>query len=338
MNILVLGASYGLLVASILLEKGFKCTIVCNEDEDEKLKKNGFVLNIADKNLFYSPQIFFENKVLSSTPRNFDYNKKYDLCFLTIQEGQLGQNEILKLMEFIGSSKIPLISLMNIPPLSFVHKTTKSIDTIFSKAYNFPDIWKEFDQNYVTHASSDPQVYKKLDTKLITIVVRHLADFKVSNFSLVNEVDTLKIITSSFLKKSDPVKFKVNNSNFFSLSKWSMLLTGNYRCFNKNGKIISIRDAVRNDENKSSKIYNSINQLLSKMGASRADLVPFYMYLKASLFLDAPSSFARALSNGVKNLERTDKLLSIISNFYDENNLYIDEIVQFNNKLKDIKN
>jgi hypothetical protein len=338
MNILVLGASYGLLVASILLEKGFKCTIVCNEDEDEKLKKNGFALNIADKNLFYSPQIFFENKVLSSTPRNFDYNKKYDLCFLTIQEGQLGQNEILKLMEFIGSSKIPLISLMNIPPLSFVHKITRSIDTIFSKAYNFPDIWKEFDQHYVTHASSDPQVYKKLDTKLITIVVRHLADFKISNFSLVNEVDTLKIITSSFLKKSDPVKFRVNNSNFFSLSKWSMLLTGNYRCFDNNGKIISIRDAVRNDENKSSKIYNSINQLLSKMGASRADLVPFYMYLKASLFLDAPSSFARALGNGVKNLERTDKLLSIISNFYEESNLYIDEIVQFNNKLKDIKN
>jgi Holliday junction resolvasome RuvABC ATP-dependent DNA helicase subunit len=62
------------------------------------------------------------------------------------------------------------------------------------------------------------------------------------------------------------------------------------------------------------------------------------MYLKASLFLDAPSSFARALGNGVKNLERTDKLLSIISNFYEESNLYIDEIVQFNNKLKDIKN
>ena len=62
MNILILGASYGLLVASILLEKGFKCTIVCNEDEDEKLKKNGFVLNIADKNLFYSPQIFLKIK------------------------------------------------------------------------------------------------------------------------------------------------------------------------------------------------------------------------------------------------------------------------------------
>jgi hypothetical protein len=163
MNILVLGASYGLLVASILLEKGFKCTIVCNEDEDENLKKNGFVLNVADKNLFYSSQIFLENKVLSSTPINFDYNKKYDLCFLTIQEGQLGQNEISKLMEFIGSSKIPLISLMNIPPLSFVNKITKSKDTIFSKAYNFPDIWKDFDQNYVTHASSDPQIYKKLD-------------------------------------------------------------------------------------------------------------------------------------------------------------------------------
>ena len=83
MNILVLGASYGLLVASILLEKGFKCTIVCNEDEDEKLRKDGFALNVADKNLFYSPQIFllsYQQNYLYSYCRGNYGNRNY-LCF-----------------------------------------------------------------------------------------------------------------------------------------------------------------------------------------------------------------------------------------------------------------
>ena len=50
-----------------------------------------------------------------------------------------------------------------------------------------------------------------------------------------------------------------------------------------------------------------------KIGANPADLVPFEKYAAAAQSLVRPASAARALNNGMPNIERADKLVQLIA-------------------------
>jgi len=109
-----------------------------------------------------------------------------------------------------------------------------------------------------------------------------------------------------------PVKLRVYDSLFVPLAKWAMLLTGNYRCVTKDGAI-DIKDAVHRDVEASRAVYDFVVDLCIKLGAKRDDLVPFEKYAAAAQSLTRPSSAARALNNGVPNIERADKLVQAIA-------------------------
>ena len=57
-----------------------------------------------------------------------------------------------------------------------------------------------------------------------------------------------------------PVKLKVHDSLFVPLAKWSMLLTGNYRCVGDDA-MQSIRDAVHSDLAASRAVYRWVGDL-----------------------------------------------------------------------------
>ena len=57
-----------------------------------------------------------------------------------------------------------------------------------------------------------------------------------------------------------PVKLKVFDSLFVPLAKWSMLLTGNYRCITPQDPQ-SIRDAVHDDLKLSQTIYDHVDAI-----------------------------------------------------------------------------
>ena len=109
-----------------------------------------------------------------------------------------------------------------------------------------------------------------------------------------------------------PVKLKVHESVFVPLAKWAMLLAGNYRCVTKDGAR-TIQEAVHSDVEASRSVYNFVRDLCIKLGASPDDLVPFEKYAAAAQGLSRPSSAARALNNGVPNIERADKLVQLIA-------------------------
>ena len=90
-----------------------------------------------------------------------------------------------------------------------------------------------------------------------------------------------------------------------------MLLTGNYRCVTADGAI-DIKDAVHADPEKSRSVYNWVMEVCLKLGADPDDLVPFEKYASAAHGLVRPSSAARALNNGVPNIERTDRLVQLL--------------------------
>ena len=53
-------------------------------------------------------------------------------------------------------------------------------------------------------------------------------------------------------------------------------------------------------------------EVCTKLGADPADLLPFEKYAAAANGLVRPSSAARALNNGVPNIERTDRLVQLL--------------------------
>ena len=109
-----------------------------------------------------------------------------------------------------------------------------------------------------------------------------------------------------------PVKLKVHDSVFVPLAKWSMLLTGNYRCVQKD-RMRSIKEAVHTDIETSRSVYAFVAKLCLALGAAERDLVPFEKYANAGLSLESPSSAARALAAGATNIERVDRLVQTIA-------------------------
>jgi hypothetical protein len=122
------------------------------------------------------------------------------------------------------------------------------------------------------------------------------------------------------------VKLKVHESVFVPLAKWSMLLSGNYRCVQKDG-MRSIKDAVHSNLDESRAVYDWVAELCKKLGADAKDLVPFEKYAKAAESLLTPSSAARALANGAPNIERVDRLVQTIARQQGVHNAAVDKTV-----------
>jgi hypothetical protein len=91
-----------------------------------------------------------------------------------------------------------------------------------------------------------------------------------------------------------------------------MLMAGNYRCITKAG-MRPIKEAVHSDIEATRAVYAWVAKLCMSLGAAERDLVPFEKYANAALGLASPSSAARALFGGAKNIERVDRLVQIIA-------------------------
>jgi hypothetical protein len=105
-----------------------------------------------------------------------------------------------------------------------------------------------------------------------------------------------------------------------------MLIAGNYRCIGKD-EMRPIQQAVHSDIAASEAIYNWVVDLCISLGSDPADLVPFEKYANAALSLGSPSSAARALAGGAKNIERVDKLVQSIAAQKGQSLNHLDEIV-----------
>jgi hypothetical protein len=123
-----------------------------------------------------------------------------------------------------------------------------------------------------------------------------------------------------------PVKLKVYESVFVPLSKWAMLLAGNYRCVQRD-TVRSIKEAVHGDIEASRSVYQWVVALCMSLGAQATDLVPFEKYAQAAQSLASPSSAARALAGGAVDIERVDRLVQTIAAQTDRRSVELDQTV-----------
>jgi hypothetical protein len=322
-NILVLGAAYGSLLASKMLFGGHKIHHVCLPAEADLINAEGFKVTLpvrgrAQPVLLDSQKL--PGKVTAGGAAGVN-PKDYDLVALAMQEPQYRSPGVRELLDAVATSKVPCMSIMNMPPLPYVKRIPGLDYEALKPAYTDPTVWDNFDPGLLTLCSPDPQAIRPPDGKANELLVTLPTNFKVAKFDndkytkilrdLEADIEAVRFDTPEG-KIELPVKLRVHDSLFVPLAKWSMLLAGNYRCITKDG-MRTAQEAVHTNIEESKSVYNFVFDLCVKLGANPADLVPFEKYAAAAQSLSRPASAARALQNGAQYIERADKLVQLIA-------------------------
>src|ERR1700674_1243451 len=337
-NILMMGASYGSLLASKLLFGGHKIHLVCLPAEAELINAEGFRVRLPVKGR-KDPVVLDSRKLPGKVTASgaADINpKNYDLIGLAMQEPQYRSPGVRELLDAVAKSHVPCMSIMNMPPLPYVKRIPGLNYEALKPDYTDPTVWDNFDPGCLTLCSPDPQAIRPPEEKVNVLMVTLPTNFKVAKFDsdkstailhqLEQEIDAVRYDPGDGNKIELPVKLRVHDSIFVPLAKWSMLLAGNYRCITKDG-MRTAQEAVHSNLEEAKSVYNFVFDLCVKLGAAPSDLVPFEKYAAAAQSLVRPASAARALNNGVPNIERADKLVQLIARQKGLSHPVIDEIV-----------
>jgi hypothetical protein len=336
-NVLILGASYGSLLAIKLLFGGHKIKLVCLPAEAEAINKEGARVRLPIKGR-QQPIELDSRKLpgtLSAAGPGAVNPADYDLVALAMQEPQYRSAGVRELMNAVAKAKMPCMSIMNMPPLPYLKRIPGLATDSLRSCYTDATVWEEFDPQLVTLCSPDPQAFRPPEEKVNVLQVTLPTNFKVARFDSAEYTAILRQMAADIeairydvdgQKVKLPVKLKVHDSIFVPLAKWAMLLTGNYRCVQKDAAR-SIKEAVHSDIETSRAVYNWICDLCIKLGASPNDLVPFEKYASAAQGLVRPSSAARALFAGAPNIERVDLLVRTIAAQKGMRNPVVDETV-----------
>ena len=333
-NILILGASYGSLLGTKLLMAGHNGTLVCRRKTADLINREGTEVRIKLRDEPSHRAIFSRNlpgKLDAVTPADVDVSR-YDLVGLAMQEPQYTNHTIRVLMIKIAEAKLPCLSIMNMPPLPYLKRIPSLAEMDLEEAYTNASVWERFKPGLVSLCSPDPQAFRPPEEAANVLHVGLPTNFKAAAFAdaahnrLLRELEAdIDAVTIDGMDV--PVKLKVFDSLFVPLAKWSMLLTGNYRCITlKEPK--PIRNAVHDDLKLSQSIYDHVVALARRLGADPKDQVPFEKYAKAAESLLKPSSAARAVANGAPFIERVDLLVKLISHQLGMPNAEIDRTVQ----------
>jgi hypothetical protein len=336
-NVLIMGASYGSLLATKLLFGGHKITMVCLPAEVEAFNRDGARVRLPIKGR--KDPVELDSRELpgnlSAAGPGRVSPSDYDLVALAMQEPQYRSPGVRELLDAVAKSKVPCMSIMNMPPLPYLKRIPGLPTDALKSCYTDASVWDNFEPGLLTLCSPDPQAIRPPDEKINVLQVTLPTNFKVARFDSDTHTAMLRQMQADIeAARYDPgdgalelpVKLKVHDSIFVPLAKWAMLLTGNYRCVQKDAAI-DIKDAVHNDIEASRSVYNWVCGLCERLGASPNDLVPFEKYAGAARDLVRPSSAARALFNGAPNIERTDRLVQAIAAQYGMRNAIVDQTV-----------
>lgn len=318
-RVLGLGASYGSLLAIKLGLAGHDTHLICLPAEAELMNTEGAIVRMPVKGRDGLVEInsrSLPGKLSAGGTAGVD-PKDYDLVVLAMQEPQYRSPGVRELLDAVAKSRVPCMSIMNMPPLAYL-KRIPSIDAAALRpAYTDASVWDSFDPSTITLCSPDPQAFRPPEEKANVVQVRLPTNFKSAAFVNPEDTNILRQLEADieavrFEGMELPVKLRVHDSVFVPLAKWAMLIAGNYRCVQAEA-MRPIRDAVHSNLDASRAVYEWVVDLCVELGANRGDLVPFDKYANAAASLLSPSSAARALAAGAQNIERVDKLVQLIA-------------------------
>ena len=348
-KVLIMGASYGSLLGTKLALAGHSVHLICLPAEADLINNEGAIIRMPVKGRDGLVEINSKKlpgRITAGGTQGVN-PQDYDLVALAMQEPQYRSPGVRELLEAVAKSKVPCMSIMNMPPLTYLKRIPGVDASLCRDCYTDATVWDSFDPKLMTLCSPDPQAFRPPEDKVNVLQVRLPTNFKAARFDsdahtailrqLESDIEAVRFDVNGE-KIELPVKLKAHESVFVPLAKWSMLVAGNYRCVQKDAAR-SIKEAVHTDIEATRAVYNWVVKLCVSLGAPEKDLVPFDKYAKAALSLVTPSSAARALFAGAPNIERVDRLVQRIakqkgmqSDVLDETVKLVDARLEINRK------
>ncbi len=336
-RVLMFGASYGSLLASKLLLAGHTVHLVCLPAEAALINREGFRVRLplrGESGVVEIDSRHLSGELSAGDPQSVDPHG-FDLAGLAMQEPQYGSSGVRELLDAVARSRIPCLSIMNMPPLPYLGRLPGLDAQQHRHCYTDPAVWDNFDPALVTLCSPDPQAFRPPNEPVNVLQVGLPTNFRAARFVADEHTTMLRRLQADIeAARFDagagpvdlPVKLKVHDSVFVPLAKWCMLMAGNYRCIRADS-IRSIREAVHEDIERARSIYEWVETLCQSMGASAQDRVPFEKYARAASSLGNPSSVARAVAGGATQVERVDRLVQSVAAQRGMRSEAVDEIV-----------
>ena len=333
MKILILGASYGSLLSTKLLMAGHDVTLICRSASAALINSEGTEVRIKlrDEDEHRAIRSAHLQGTLNAVTPEQALPEEFDMIALAMQEPQYSAPAVRGLMTRIAASRKPCLSIMNMPPLPYLRRIESLKGVDLDSAYDDASVWSDFEPGLMSLCSPDPQAFRPPEEGTNILHVGLPTNFKAAVFADPAHTEILRRLEDDISavtvdSKDVPVKLRVYDSLFVPMAKWSMLLTGNYRCVEADG-VRAIRDAVHGDIGASTQMYGWVDALARQLGADQADQVPFEKYANAATGLLKPSSAARAIDSGAHRIERVDRLVQIIGRGLGLQIQQLDEIV-----------
>ncbi len=336
-KVLSMGASYGSLLAIKLVAAGHDVKLACTPAGAAAFNANGARVRMPLRGGAESFEI--DSRTLPgrlSAAKPDDVRPEgYDLVVLAMQEPQYRLPGVRELLQAVAVSRVPCMSIMNMPPPPFLRRIPGVPVDAMRSCYADFDAWRAFEPGKMTLCSPDPQAFRPPGEPPNVLQVRLATNFKAARFASDADTALLRELEAGIeAARFDtpegrielPVKLKVHDSLFVPIAKWSMLLAGNYRCVGADG-MRPIRDAVHGDLDASRSVYEWVSRLSMDCGAAAEDLVPFDKYANAARSLGSPSSVARALAGDATAIERVDRLVQAIGAARGQRSDAVDAIV-----------
>src|ERR1700733_13776892 len=151
-NILILGASYGSLLASKLLFGGHNVKLVCLPAEADLINAEGFRVRLPVRGR-KAPVELDSRKLpgkVSAGGTSGINPQDYDLVGLAMQEPQYRAGGVRELLDAVARAKVPCMSIMNMPPLAYLRRIPGLDTETLKSAYTDASVWNNFDPACIT--------------------------------------------------------------------------------------------------------------------------------------------------------------------------------------------
>ncbi|NBP49468.1 MAG: hypothetical protein EBU63_08990, partial [Alphaproteobacteria bacterium] len=220
LNILILGASYGSLLATKIVLAGHNAKMICLPAEADLFNAEGAIIRTPVKGRDGLVEIRtsgLAGQLSAGGPADAN-PAEFDLIVLAMQEPQYSSPG------------------MNMPPLSFMKRLPNMNIDALRPCYAESNLWDAFNPEKFTLCSPDPQAFRPPEENLNVLQVRLPTNFKAAGFHhaednamlrrLQADIEAVRFTTDDGDTIELPVKLKVHDSVFVPLAKWAMLVAG----------------------------------------------------------------------------------------------------------------
>ena len=172
-KVLIMGASYGSLLAIKLLFAGNKIKLVCLPAEAEAINKEGARVRLPVKGRKELIEIDSRKLpgTLSADGPGAVNPADYDLVALAMQEPQYRSPGVRELLGAVARSHVPCMSIMNMPPLPYLKRIPGLATDGLRSCYTDATVWEEFDPRLMTLCRPDPQAFRPPEEKINVLQV-----------------------------------------------------------------------------------------------------------------------------------------------------------------------